>query len=323
MRFDQLTIKAQEAIQEAQRDARARGNPELTTEHLLAALLSQSDEGIVVPLLQKLGVDPAALAKEIGGVLEGRPKVTGASADALPSRELTAVFDRAFELAKEFGDEYVSTEHILIALSEKGGGDASRLLAKAGAKKDALLKALKEVRGSARITDPNPEDKYQALKRYTRDLTDLARRGKIDPVIGRDEEIRRVIQVLSRRTKNNPVLIGEPGVGKTAIVEGLARRIHMGDVPEGLKNKRVVSLDLGAMIAGAKYRGEFEDRLKAVLKEIEEAEGAIILFIDELHTLVGAGASEGSMDASNMLKPALARGELRAIGATTLNEYQK
>ncbi|HYK41593.1 MAG TPA: ATP-dependent chaperone ClpB [Thermoanaerobaculia bacterium] len=323
MRFDQLTIKAQEAIQEAQRDARARGNPELSTEHLLAALLSQSEEGVVVPILQKLGVDPAALERELDAVLSRRPKVTGASADATPTRELTAVFDRAFELAKEFGDEYVSTEHLLIALTEKEGGEAGRLLAKFGAKKDALLKALKEVRGSARITDPNPEEKYQALKRYTRDLTDLARRGKIDPVIGRDEEIRRVVQVLSRRTKNNPVLIGEPGVGKTAIVEGLARRIHMGDVPEGLKNKRVVSLDLGAMIAGAKYRGEFEDRLKAVLKEIEEAQGTIILFIDELHTLVGAGASEGSMDASNMLKPALARGELRAIGATTLNEYQK
>src|SRR5215813_1169521 len=321
MRFDQLTIKAQESVQEAQRDARARGNAELTGDHLLLALLNQS-EGIVVPILQKLGVDPAALIREIETDLDRQPKVSGASADAVPSRDLNRVFDRAFEVAKDFGDEYVSTEHLLIALSESGG-DTGRLLAKAGAKKDALLKALKEVRGSTRITDPNPEDKYQALKRYTRDLTDLARRGKIDPVIGRDEEIRRVIQVLSRRTKNNPVLIGEPGVGKTAIVEGLARRIHMGDVPEGLKNKRVVSLDLGAMIAGAKYRGEFEDRLKAVLKEIEEAQGTIILFIDELHTLVGAGAAEGSMDASNMLKPALARGELRAIGATTLSEYQK
>ncbi|MEO8347481.1 MAG: AAA family ATPase, partial [Acidobacteriota bacterium] len=247
----------------------------------------------------------------------------GASADAALSPDLNRVFDRAFEIAKEFGDEYVSTEHFLLALADKAAGATGKRLASRGATKDGLLKALKEVRGSARITDPNPEDKYQALKRYTRDLTDLARRGKIDPVIGRDEEIRRVIQVLSRRTKNNPVLIGEPGVGKTAIVEGLARRIHMGDVPEGLKNKRVVSLDLGAMIAGAKYRGEFEDRLKAVLKEIEEAQGTIILFIDELHTLVGAGAAEGSMDASNMLKPALARGELRAIGATTLSEYQK
>jgi ATP-dependent Clp protease ATP-binding subunit ClpB len=321
MRFDQLTIKAQEAVQEAQRDARARGNAELTGDHLLLAMLRQED-GVVVPILQKLGADPQALVREIESDLESRPKVSGASADPVLSRDLNRIFDRAFEIAKEFGDEYVSSEHFLLALAESGG-DVARRLAKAGIKKDALLKALKEVRGSARITDPNPEDKYQALKRYTRDLTDLARRGKIDPVIGRDEEIRRVIQVLSRRTKNNPVLIGEPGVGKTAIVEGLARRIHMGDVPEGLKNKRVVSLDLGAMIAGAKYRGEFEDRLKAVLKEIEEAQGAIVLFIDELHTLIGAGAAEGAMDASNMLKPALARGELRAIGATTLSEYQK
>jgi ATP-dependent Clp protease ATP-binding subunit ClpB len=322
MRFDQLTIKAQEAIQEAQRDARARGNAELSTDHLLLAMLRQS-EGVISPILQKLGVDPDGLAREVEGDLEKRPKVTGASADAAVSQELTRAFDRAFEVARDFGDEYVSTEHFLLALAEPAAGATSKRLASRGATKDALLKALKEVRGSTRITDPNPEDKYQALKRYTRDLTDLARRGKIDPVIGRDEEIRRVIQVLSRRTKNNPVLIGEPGVGKTAIVEGLARRIHMGDVPEGLKNKRVVSLDLGSMIAGAKYRGEFEDRLKAVLKEIEEAQGTIILFMDELHTIVGAGAAEGAMDASNMLKPALARGELRAIGATTLSEYQK
>jgi ATP-dependent Clp protease ATP-binding subunit ClpB len=322
MRFDQLTIKAQEAIQEAQRDARARGNAELTCDHLLLALLRQS-EGVVVPVLQKLGVAPDALTRQIETELDRLPKVTGASADAVLTRELNRVFDRAFEIAREFGDEYVSTEHFLLALAEPEAGETSKRLARAGVQKDVLLRALKEVRGSTHVTDPNPEDKYQALKRYTRDLTDLARRGKIDPVIGRDEEIRRVIQVLSRRTKNNPVLIGEPGVGKTAIVEGLARRIHMGDVPEGLKNKRVVALDLGAMIAGAKYRGEFEDRLKAVLKEIEEAAGTVVLFIDELHTLVGAGAAEGAMDASNMLKPALARGELRAIGATTLNEYQK
>jgi ATP-dependent Clp protease ATP-binding subunit ClpB len=322
MRFDQLTIKAQEAIGEAQRDARARGNAELSTDHLLLALLRQS-EGVVAPILQKLGLDPAALAREVEADLDNRPKVTGASADAVVSPDLTRVFDRAFEYMRDFGDEYVSTEHFLVALAEPTAGATAKRLTSKGASKDALFKALKEVRGSTRITDPNPEDKYQALKRYTRDLTDLARRGKIDPVIGRDEEIRRVIQVLSRRTKNNPVLIGEPGVGKTAIVEGLARRIHMGDVPEGLKNKRVVSLDLGAMIAGAKYRGEFEDRLKAVLKEIEEAQGTIVLFIDELHTLVGAGAAEGAMDASNMLKPALSRGELRAIGATTLSEYQK
>jgi ATP-dependent Clp protease ATP-binding subunit ClpB len=322
MRFDQLTIKAQEAVQEAQRDARARGNAELTADHLLLALLRQQD-GVIVPILQKLGADPASLSREIESDLERQPKVSGASSDAAPTRELTRLFDRAFEIARDFGDEYVSTEHFLVGLSESAAGSVARRFTSRGISKDALLKALKEVRGSTRVTDPNPEDKYQALKRYTRDLTDLARRGKIDPVVGRDEEIRRVIQVLSRRTKNNPVLIGEPGVGKTAIVEGLARRIHMGDVPEGLKNKRVVALDLGAMIAGAKYRGEFEDRLKAVLKEIEEAQGSIILFIDELHTLVGAGASEGSMDASNMLKPALARGELKAIGATTLNEYQK
>ncbi|MFN2386766.1 MAG: ATP-dependent chaperone ClpB [Thermoanaerobaculia bacterium] len=322
MRFDQLTIKAQEAITEAQREARARGSAELTPDHLLLALLKQTD-GVVPPILAKLGIDGEALSSEVEKAMDRQPRVSGASADATLSRELNRVFDRAFEIARDFGDEYVSTEHLLLALTDGDAGETAKRLGAAGAKKDALLRALKEVRGSSRVTDPNPEDKYQALKKYTRDLTDLARRGKIDPVIGRDEEIRRVIQVLSRRTKNNPVLIGDPGVGKTAIVEGLARRIHMGDVPEGLKNKRVVSLDLGAMIAGAKYRGEFEDRLKAILKEIEEAQGTIILFIDELHTLVGAGAAEGSMDASNMLKPALARGELRAIGATTLNEYQK
>src|SRR6266508_3938123 len=322
MRFDQLTIKSQEAVQEAQRDARARGNAELSTDHLLLARLRQ-DEGVVVPILQKLGVDPDGLAREVEADLDQRPKVTGASADAVLSPDLNRVFDRAFELAREFGDEYVSTEHFLLALAEKFAGATGKRLAAKGASKDALLKALKEVRGSSRITDPNPEDKYQALTRYTRDLTDLARRGKIDPVIGRDEEIRRVIQVLSRRTKNNPVLIGEPGVGKTAIVEGLARRIADGDVPEGLKNKRIIALDLSSMLAGAKYRGEFEERLKAVLKEITDAAGEIITFVDELHTIVGAGAAEGAMDAGNMIKPMLARGELRLIGATTLDEYRK
>src|SRR5687767_15497741 len=322
MRFDQLTIKAQETIQEAQTDARARGNAELSTDHLLLAMLRQS-EGVVVPILQKLGVDPDGLAREVEADLDRRPRVTGASADAVVSPDLNHVFDPAFGIAKEFGDEYVSTEHFLLALADKAAGATGKRLASRGATKDALLKALKEVRGSTRITDPNPEDKYQALKRYTRDLTDLARRGKIDPVIGRDEEIRRVVQVLSRRTKNNPVLIGEPGVGKTAIVEGLARRIHMGDVPESLKHKRLVSLDLGSMVAGAKYRGEFEERLKAVLKEITDAEGEVITFIDELHTVVGAGAAEGAMDAGNMLKPLLARGQLRMIGATTLDEYRK
>jgi ATP-dependent Clp protease ATP-binding subunit ClpB len=322
MRFDQLTVKAQEAVAEAQRDARASGHAELAPEHLLKALLLQK-EGIVGPLLSKVGADPHRIQSEIEEALRRRPSVSGEAAEPQPSRALGRILDRAWDIAQKFQDEYLSAEHLLLALAEDKSADAGRLLRAAGAGEPALLSALKEIRGSSRVTDANPEDKYQALKRYARDLTELARKGKLDPVIGRDEEIRRVIQVLSRRTKNNPVLIGEPGVGKTAIVEGLALRIHSGDVPEGLKNKTVVALDLGALIAGAKYRGEFEDRLKAVLKEIEEAAGRVVLFIDELHTLVGAGASEGSMDASNMLKPALARGELRAIGATTLNEYQK
>jgi ATP-dependent Clp protease ATP-binding subunit ClpB len=322
IRFDQLTLKAQEAISEAQQLARSEGHAELTPEHLLSVLLSQ-EGGVVPPILEKVGAHPDSLGEAVRTELERRPKVSGAAADAVPSPALGKVLDRAFESAKKFQDEYVSTEHLLLALADVPGTEAQRILKSAGVTEAGLLAALKEIRGSQRVTDQNPEEKYQALKRYARDLTELARKGKLDPVIGRDEEIRRLIQVLSRRTKNNPVLIGEPGVGKTAIVEGLARRIHSGDVPESLKGKRVVQLDLGALIAGSKYRGEFEDRLKAVLKEIEEAAGSIILFIDELHTLVGAGSAEGSMDASNMLKPALARGELRAIGATTLNEYQK
>ncbi len=328
IRWDKFTVKAQEAVQRANELASEHGNPELMPVHLLAALI-EDKEGIVPPVLEKIGIGPQAVLAEIYKEIEKLPKVSGTGAtQATMSSQANQLLENSFKQADSFKDEYVSTEHLLLAITSlkrerKQGDPAQELLARHGATHDAILKALTAVRGSQRITDQNPEGKYQALERYARDLTEQARRGKLDPVIGRDEEIRRVVQVLSRRTKNNPVLIGEPGVGKTAIVEGLAQRIISGDVPEALKNKRVVSLDLGAMLAGAKYRGEFEDRLKAVLKEIGDAQGQIILFIDELHTLVGAGAAEGAIDASNMLKPALARGELRAIGATTLNEYRK
>jgi ATP-dependent Clp protease ATP-binding subunit ClpB len=317
---DRLTVKSAEALNEAIALARKAGNPMAYDLHLLLALLAQ-DEGIVVPILQRIGVNVTALRTTV----ETESGRYAKQSDAQPqfSRELTQVVDAAEREAKILGDEYVSTEHLLLALSDAKGLESTRLLATVGAHKQALNDALKLVRGAHKVTDQSPEQQYQALQRYTRDLTDAARRGKLDPVIGRNEEVRRVIQVLSRRTKNNPVLIGEPGVGKTAIAEGLAQRIINGDVPESLRNKRLVSLDLGALIAGAKFRGEFEERLKAVLKEITSADGLYVMFIDEMHTLVGAGKAEGSMDAGNMLKPMLARGELRVVGATTLDEYRQ
>jgi len=322
IRFEKFTVKAQEAMQAAQSLADQHNHQAVEPEHLLLALLQQR-EGVVGPVLAKLGARPDVIQRALEQALERLPKVRGGGGQPYIGERLRAALERAQAEAERLKDEYVSTEHLLIGIAQERDGGAARVLAQNGVTPDGIYKALVEVRGSQRVTDPNPEEKYQALQRYSRDLTELARKGKLDPVIGRDEEIRRVIQVLSRRTKNNPVLIGEPGVGKTAIVEGLAQRIVAGDVPEGLKGKRVVALDIGAIVAGSKYRGEFEDRLKAVLKEITESDGQIICFIDELHTIVGAGAAEGAVDAANLLKPQLARGDLRCVGATTLDEYRK
>ena len=323
MRFDKFTLKVQEALQGAQSLSNQYGHQAMDVEHLLASLLMQP-EGITGEILKKLGADPKSVGNEIRKVLEKQPRVEGSgTGQTYMTPRLNRLLDAALVEAARLKDEYVSAEHILIAITEEKEGSAAKILRSNGITKDNLFKVLVEIRGNQRITDPNPEEKYQALKRYARDFNELARKGSFDPVIGRDDEIRRVMQVLSRRTKNNPVLIGEPGVGKTAIVEGLSQRIVNGDVPDSLKDKRIVGLDIGSLVAGAKYRGEFEERLKAVLKEVTGAQGEIILFIDEIHTVVGAGAAEGAVDASNMLKPALARGELRCVGATTLNEYRK
>jgi len=322
MRWDKFTVRSQEAVQAAQSKAVESGHPELKPEHLLWALLGQEDSSVPA-LLSKVGVSPGRVREVLERNLAALPKVGGAAAEPRPSAELNRVLAQAESEADRLKDDYISTEHLLLAMLKDGSRPVARLLAENGASEPAVLQALQSIRGSQRVTDPEPEGKYQALEKYAQDITALARRGKLDPVIGREEEIRRVVQVLSRRTKNNPVLIGEAGVGKTAIVEGLALRIAAGDVPQSLKNKRLIALDLGALVAGTKYRGEFEDRLKAVLKEIKDAAGEVILFIDELHTIIGAGAAEGAVDASNMLKPPLARGELRCVGATTLNEYKK
>jgi ATP-dependent Clp protease ATP-binding subunit ClpB len=321
MQLEKFTIKAQEAVQSMQTQAKEKGHQEIDCEHLLLTLLDQEDS-LVLSVLQKLGVQVSGLKQALDRILSQRAKVSGGG-DQYLSQSLRKAFDKAESETKQLKDEYTSTEHLLLGIVQESGSDLTNLFKREGVNRDNLLKALMELRGNHRVTDQNPEDKFKALEKYSKDLTALARSGKIDPVIGRDEEIRRVMQVLSRRTKNNPVLIGEPGVGKTAIVEGLARRIISGDVPDSLKNKKLVAMDIGAMIAGAKYRGEFEDRLKAFLKEITGSDGKIILFIDELHTIVGAGKTEGSADAANMLKPQLARGELRCIGATTLDEYRK
>jgi len=322
MRLDRFTLKAREAVEAAQALALEKNHQEIRPTHLLSALLDQH-EGIVIPILQRLGSDISAIRTRVSDEIDRVPEVYGAGGQTYGSPALQSVLGAAWSEARQLKDEYVSTEHLLVAIADEEEDPAGAILREHGAGRENIFKVLKDIRGSQRVTDETPEEKYQALARYSRDLTDLARSGKLDPVIGRDEEIRRVIQVLSRRTKNNPVLIGDPGVGKTAIIEGLAQRVVAGDVPEGLRSKRIHALDVGAMVAGSKYRGEFEDRLKALLREIQESEGEVILFIDEMHTLVGAGAAEGAVDASNMLKPALARGELHAVGATTLDEYRK